>query len=265
MARVLSVDLALDDYEDFGLCVLESRSGSAAAAEFMLPSEIGLKGQPDPQRCAAALAAYCDSSGVSVLLLDGPQGWKDPTTREADSRVCEALLGTATKMQLPGVAAPPQFLPYARFSVALFAALAERGAVLPDFEPFALPPAGYLLLETYPPAAWKALGLAPQRPKDKAKLDESQQASANLQRRVPVSFRHAVNHDEASALVAGLAGIAVSLGNDAGYKAVGAPLFFVEGTAREGYIVVPTLDCLGEKRAPAGRIRVPPGPARRRR
>ena len=168
-------------------------------------------------------------------------------------------------MKLPGHTDPPAFLPFAKFSVALFAALVERGAVPPDFEPFSLPSQGYLLLETYPPAAWAALGLAPQRAKDKAKLDEPQQACANLQRRVPVTLRHAVTHDEASALAAGLAGVAVALGNNAGYKAVGAPLHKVDGILREGYIVVPTLECFGERRAPSGSVRVAPGPARRRR
>ena len=72
--------------------MLESQGGRAAA-EFPPLAEFGLKGDPDPQRCAEALAAFCDASGVGVLLLDGPQAWKDPSTREEHSRVCEALLG----------------------------------------------------------------------------------------------------------------------------------------------------------------------------
>jgi len=265
MAHVLSVDLALKSYDDFGCCLLASETGEVAAAEFPTPAGTGLKGRPEPQRCADALAAYCEERGVSVLLLDGPQGWKDPTTRNEHARICERLLSTPGKMGLPpdGVL-PGPFLSFARFSVDLFAALAERGAVRPDFEPFTVPEEGFLLLESYPAAAWKALGLMPLRSKAKAKLDDPQQACLNLQRLVPVSFRHSVNHDEAQALVAGLAGVAVAFDNTAGYNAVGAPLHYAEATAREGYIVLPTPECLSKGRA-VPRVNLSPGPARRRR
>ena len=58
----------------------------------------------------------------------------------------------------------------------------------------------------------------------------------------------------------GRAGVAVALGNNAGYKAVGAPLHTVDGILREGYIVVPTLDRLGERRAPAAASGSRPAP-----
>jgi hypothetical protein len=265
IAHVLSIDLALKSYEDFGCCLLTSVAGDAAAAEFPSPSDVGLKGEPDAQGCAEALARFCRSRGVSVLLLDGPQGWKDPSTRNGDARVCERLLSTPGKMGLPpdGVL-PGPFLTFARFSLDLFAALAQRGAVRPDLEPFSVPAQGFLLLESYPAAAWKALGLQPLPAKSKAKADDPQQACQNLQLHVPVSFRHTVNHDEAQALVAGLAGVAVAFDNPAGYNPVGAPLFFIEGTAREGYIVLPTPRCLGKSRV-SPRVTVAPGPARRRR
>ncbi len=225
MARVLSVDLALRDYESFGCCLLDSETGESAAAEFPLPSDAGLHGRPDPERCAGALAEFCHRQGVNVVLLDGPQAWKDPLTKNGHARVCEHALNTPGKMGLPpdGVL-PGPFLAFGRFSVDLFAALGERGAVRPDFEPFTVPTEGFLLLESYPAAAWRALGLQPPPSKSKAKLDDPQQACLNLSRLLPVRFRHAVNHDEAQALVAGLAGVAVALGNERGYKAVGAPL-----------------------------------------
>ncbi len=141
---------------------------------------------------------------------------------------------------------PGPFLAFARFSVALFEALAERGAVRPDFEPFTVPPEGFLLLESYPTAAWRELGLPPLRAKSKAKADDPQQGCTNIQRLLPVQSHHAVNHDEAQALVAGLAGVAVAVGNEPGYRAVGAPLHYSGGVPREGYIVLPTLQCLGK-------------------
>jgi hypothetical protein len=263
MARAFSVDLALKSYEDFGCCLLTSEAGDAAAAEFPAPAEIGLRGRPEPTQCAAVLAEFCTSWGVSVLILDGPQAWKDPSTRDEHARVCERLLHTPGKMGLPpdGVL-PGPFLPFARFSVALFKALAQQGGTRPDFEPFSPPAEGFLVIESFPNAAWAALGLAHLPAKSRAKADDPRQACLNLQRMVPVSFRHSVNHDEAQALVAGLAGVAVACQNPAGYKAVGAPLFFTDGVPREGYIVLPTPQCLGAQ-AQSGRARVGHGPGRR--
>jgi len=264
MLRVLSVHLALKSYDDFGCCLLTSGNGTGAAAEFPNPAGIGLKGVPHAEHCADVLAAYCEGSGANVLLLDGPQGWKDPSTRSEDCRICERLLNTTGKVGLPGRAQPATFLPFAQFCIDLFTALARRGGVRPDFEPFTAPTRGFLLLETFPTAAWVALGLEPLKPREKVKIDDPAQACRNLQVQVPVTFRHAVNHAEAQALVAGLAGIAVAAGNHRGYEAVGAPLFQMDGVPREGYIVNPTPTCLGGEKTPSGRIVLPPGPGRRR-
>jgi len=191
MLRVLSVHLALKSYDDFGCCLLTSGSGTGAAAEFPNSAGIGLKGVPHAEHCADVLAAYCEGSGANVLLLDGPQGWKDPSTRSEDCRICERLLNTTGKVGLPGRAQPATFLPFAQFCIDLFTALARRGGVRPDFEPFTAPTRGFLLLETFPTAAWVALGLEPLKPREKVKIDDPAQACRNLQVQVPVTFRHA--------------------------------------------------------------------------
>ena len=78
MALILSVDLAYRHYEDFGFCLLEESAGKAIAVQYLHHQEIGLEGTPQAETFAYRVLRFCLDTGVSILMLDGSQGWKDP-------------------------------------------------------------------------------------------------------------------------------------------------------------------------------------------
>ena len=95
-------------------------------------------------------------------------------------------------------------------------------------------------IETYPHSAWQQLGIRPLAGKKKCTPEQIAQHAAELKRRFELPETKSPTHDELSALVAGLAGVAIANGNVSGYIASGVPPKLVpEGYIIEGYIVNP--------------------------
>jgi hypothetical protein len=61
----------------------------------------------------------------------------------------------------------------------------------------------------------------------------------------PLDVENDLSHDELQALVAGLAGVALDDGNEAGLAIAGIRPVRLEGTWREGFIVNPTRKAAG--------------------
>jgi hypothetical protein len=57
---------------------------------------------------ASALYDFCRRENVSILLLDGPQGWKSPQAGIPDMRICERVLNTPGKVGEIGESEEPR-------------------------------------------------------------------------------------------------------------------------------------------------------------
>lgn len=241
MALILSIDLAYRHYQDFGFCLLEESRGKVVDVRYLPYQAIGLWGAPHADVFANRVLGFCLDTGVSILMLDGSQGWKDPDNGLLHQRVCEGDLNTQAKTGIIGKVKPAPFKSFVSFAINVFAALNQTDYVSLVTEPrIALPARGILLIETYPHSAWKKLGIRPLARKQKCPPEQIAQNAGELKRRFQLPETKSPTHDELSALVAGLAGVAIANNNVSGYIVSGVPPKLVpEGYIVEGYIVNP--------------------------
>jgi len=239
LLRILSVDLAHSSYNKLGVVLLED-SGDGFSVRAITPGDVGLTGEPSAHALATNLVAVCRRLSVSILLLDGPQGWKDPDNGLKHSRVCERELNTPGKTGLPGNAKPGNYLPFIAFSVSVFDGLVAQG-----FELWSGRAAPLLAIESFPWSAWRQLGIVPLGAKSKARREDLERVVAELQGLFPLRVPDRLSHDQVQALVAALAGVAVSRGSCAGYVAAGVQPKRLDGSWREGFIINPTREALG--------------------
>lgn len=241
MALILSVDLAYRRYEDFGFCLLEESAGKAVDVQYLHHQVIGLGGAPRAEIFANRVLRFCLDTGVSILMLDGSQGWKDPDSGLLHQRVCEKELNTQAKTGIKEEVKPANFKPFVSFAISVFSVLNKTGYCSLVTEPkIVMPARGILLVETYPHSAWKKLGIRPLARKQKCPPEQITRNAEELKRRFEIPETRTPTHDELSVLVAGLAGVAIADDNTSGYIASGLPPKLVpEGDILEGYIVNP--------------------------
>jgi hypothetical protein len=243
MAKVLSIDLAYKRVRDFGICVLESRKGNSLNAVFVPPCEI-IHDPPDAGQCADAISNFCEKQKIRVVLLDGPQGWKDPESPLPHSRQCERVLFTQGKTGTVGFAKPAPFTPFAEFSIRLFAELIRLGGQLVSDAVPKAPKDGLLIVESYPTSAWRKLGIKPLPGKAAANLIDIRDRLLKLQALLRLQVEREPTHDQLQALVAGIAGIALLAGNPSGCCVQGSRPKEVGGVRLEGFIVNPCIEGL---------------------
>jgi hypothetical protein len=266
---VLSVDLAHRRWSDLGIVVLErarvaqtvSRLGgdrslplkeifSAAAPPESPEGEIACEiipwndpGPVEAEVLAGRLNHLCGVRGIRVLMLDGPQAWKSRTNGLEHSRLSERQLNTAAKTGLPGMVKPQTQRPFAEFCLDVYEALSRRGwrrLETRDAPSSALDQGQErLLVESYPHAAWKSLGLKPVASKRRARVSDLAEAFGALRALIPLSVNRPPNHDQLQAIVGGLPGLALEERNTAGARIVGLPPRREDGHWREGFIVLP--------------------------
>lgn len=234
--NVLSVDLAHTAYDRLGVVLLEEQ-GRIFQVRRLTPDDLGLSAcRPNPSRLAVALSNACERLPASLLILDGPQAWKDPANGLQHSRVCERRLNTPGKTGLPGHATPKNYLPFIAFSIAVFQHLVALGFELWTGRPTTRP----LVLESFPSSAWRSLGLAPLPAKAKASPKHLQDALVELRGLFPIQVEGPLSHDETQALVAAPAGVAVARGCQLGFTSAGTAPSLREDIWYEGFIVNPT-------------------------
>ena len=232
---VVSVDLAYRDYADFGVCVLR-RSDRRLEVNFV--AFPGGSASPEPERVADVCVSLCRQLDADVLLLDGPQAWKHPLHGTRFARACEHDLHTPAKTGLPGTVTPRNYARFVEFAIGVFDALDERGwPRLQDRDP----PHGTrpLAIESFPNAAWRTLGLKALPAKAKAKSSDIQTGLSQLREMFSLNVQGVCSHDELQALVSGLAGIALQVGDTTAYRLAGIPPIHFEGSWREGFILTP--------------------------
>jgi hypothetical protein len=100
-------------------------------------------------------------------------------------------------------------------------------------------PSERILVESYPHAAWKSLGLKPLPAKRRARVIDLAESYGALRSVVPFTTNRPPNHDQLQAIVAGLPGLALEEHNPSAMRIVGNPPRREQGHWREGFIVLP--------------------------
>jgi len=235
---VLSVDLATRRWSDLGIVVLDR----AQPNRELINCEIipwNDQGPVEAEILAGRLNHLCGVRNIRVLMLDGPQAWKSSTNGLEHSRVSERQLNTAAKTGLPGMVKPATYRNFAEFCLDLYDALCRRGwcRLATREQPGAQQER--VLVESYPFAAWKSLGLKPLPSKRRSKVSDLAEAYGALRALIPFTTNRPPNHDQLQAIVGGLPGLALEERNTAGARIVGNPPRREDGHWREGFIVLP--------------------------
>ena len=260
---VLSVDLAYRRWSNLGVVVLERKqelmaeqiltgkpAGSGTRPRPIIECEIlpfappGLgpevdSGPIEPEILAGRLNHLCNVRGIRVIMLDGPQAWKSKSNGLEHARVSERQLNTAGKTGLPGIVRPITYRPFTEFCMDVYDALCRRGWRRLATRDRSGAPQERVLVESYPFAAWKSLGLKPLCSKRRARVSDLAEAYAALREMVPFTTNRPPNHDQLQAIVGGLPGLALEEHNTAALRIVGKPPRREEGHWREGFIVLP--------------------------
>ncbi len=241
----LSIDLAYTRHSDIGVALLHRDAHNRTRARAL---RIDLPDPPDVARLADWITCTADEHDVRCLCIDGPLGWRDPERAAAHgavhSRVSERRLNAPGKTGAPGTCKPQLYLPFIAFSIALFERLTQQGWVLPDGTHRSahdrLAPQR-LITETFPTAAWRAFGLPPLPGKARAAKDPSilRAALATLHDTLGVELDGIATHDEVQAVIGGLAGLAWEAGDADQVRLEGLSPERLDGTWREGYIMIP--------------------------
>jgi hypothetical protein len=215
--------------------------GPSGARYELLPFANASAQTPTPKHVANIVIEVCERAGASLILLDGPQGWKDPSNGLTHSRLCERILNTPAKTGLPGHVKPANYLPFVAFAVQVFDAFQARG--WQRFDPATWRPGHSAVIESFALSAWRSLQLPSLPAKRKARdMDIRGHLESLVGAGLVAGGGPTPTHDQLQALVAGLGGLGILASAAHRYQAVGAPPFILDGTWREGYIVNPTGD-----------------------
>jgi hypothetical protein len=245
---VLSVDLACRSWSDLGVVLLEQRgSPNDPQVALQIACEIIRWQDPAPPpvvELALRLNTLCLERGAGVLMLDGPQAWKSEDNGQEFCRVSERELNTSAKTGLPGTVLPGTYERFVGYCLALYDALGRLGwqRLATREQPEEMPQK--ILVESYPHAAWKSLGITPLPAKRKCRVSHLAEAYAALTALLPITTSQPPNHDQLQAIVGGLPGLAIEQRSERGAKdlstrIVGQPPRWEDGHWREGFIVVP--------------------------
>lgn len=231
---VLSVDLASRRYADNGIALLAGVP-RAATVQLVRPDALGLRGEPSVAPFAAALVGLAERERATLIVIDGPQGWRAERSPLVHQRSCEQLTLTPGKTGPVGVVKPKTWTRMALFSVALFDALHARG--------WARYRSGWrgerAAIESFPTHAWRSLGRTP-LPGKSASVD-LRPWRVHLEALGVRDLPADATHDEIQAVVAGLAGLALLSAGPHAVDIRGEEPRRETGHWREGYIVSPRM------------------------
>ncbi|WP_411280951.1 hypothetical protein [Gemmatimonas sp.] len=200
-----------------------------------------LSGRPSVAPLTAWLREMVEAHDVRCLCIDGPLGWRSPNTDSPHCRLSERTVRAPGKTGLPPDGVKPRtYLGFTTFSIALFAAFLESADWALPGDPAAPSPAR-VLTECFPTAGWRALGLSPLMAKGRASVADVQDAGARLQVRTGISLEQVRTHDQLQAVVGGIAGAWWAAGRTDRVQLAGAPPIRLDGSWREGYIMIPAV------------------------
>jgi hypothetical protein len=134
---------------------------------------------------------------------------------------------------------PVTYRAFAEFCLDVYDAFCRRGWRRLETREQPGPGPDRILVESYPHAAWKSLGLKPLPAKKRAKVSDLAEAYGALRALIPMTVSRPPNHDQLQAIVGGLPGLALEERNAAGARIVGNAPRREGGHWREGFIVLP--------------------------
>lgn len=288
-AVVLGVDLASARWADVGTALVWCDVGAGdGGAIVRVATGVIEWPAPEPVSADALADAIHDCAvreGVAAVALDGPHAWRDPA-RGANGPGVGRLAEFAVRAQCKTGVYPRTFpgtqQAWTRLSIAVFDALLTReGVRLATPEDSARATAGvgaraavaagasagaeaarggagYLLLESFPTAIWRASGLPPLPAK--SRRPDVAAFYARLAEAFALPAADVTRHDDLQALVAALAGVGVA-GGPVDARAHGAPdreVPHADGAHRvEGWIW-DARPCVRKKSGPAPNGDSPP-------
>ena len=227
------------DYRDIGVAVVTCDADGPRESLTARAVPVPLSGRPSVPALASWLRDVCEAHDVHCLCIDGPLGWRSPETDSPHCRVSERAVRAPGKTGLPPDGVKPRtYLGFTTFSIALFEALLDSSHWALPGDPTAAPHAR-VITESFPTAGWRALGLSPLMAKGRASSADVQDAAARLQMRTGITLEQVHTHDQLQAVVGGIAGAWWAAGCTGKVELAGAPPFRLDGSWREGYIMVP--------------------------
>jgi len=207
----LGIDLASRRWADIGSAMVVLQPNGRLVST--VPAMAWPSGQPEAKELARLIDTYCRDHGVCMVGLDGPHAWKNPLSkRPGAGRWSEYLVRAQGKTGQPGHALPRTQLRWTQFCIEVFDALLAK----PDVclaQPEGIPTGySYAVLETYPTATWKALGLSPLPGKASASSAQVACWSKELSARLGLQIADSIGHDDLQAVVAALPALALAGG-----------------------------------------------------
>ena len=235
--NILSIDLASRSYSDNGMALLEHGSFQP---QFPKASDFKLRGKPQVHDFAFAIDQFCRDEKVSVLLMDGPQGWKSPNTKIEHMRLSERVLNTPGKTGLIGYVKPKTFLRYIAFSINLFHILRVDYGWNLFTQDWNQKKNKRWVIESFPSSAWLTLGLQRLPSKRKTTPRQLTKWRKDLSLITDYKLPSKLSHDELQAAVVLPAGQAISEGDSDRIVLAGMdPIITRQGDVLEGWIVNP--------------------------
>jgi hypothetical protein len=233
---VLSIDLALTSYTDIGAALLSSTPRGALEARIV---RVPMTGRPDVDSLVAWIQRTSEQLDVGCVAIDGPLGWRGPDTDSVHSRLSERAVRAPGKTGLPPDGVKPRtYLAFSRLSIVLFERLTSAGWRLPADSVSA--PGSRMVTETFPTAAWRALGLAPLPGKSRSQVQDVREGLQRLVTGCDIQCTGVETHDDLQAVVGGIAPAWWMAGRRDHVAFAGAPPFRLDESWREGFIILPT-------------------------
>ena len=235
----MAIDLASKRYSDFGFAFLETGGGQPS---FPRAVEFGLADPPEVNAFALAVDEYSRSKDVSVLLLDGPHGWRHPRSSIENMRLAERVLNTPLKTGVPGEVKPKTYAGYAQFCIDLFARLSNEYEWRLVTEDWQKSKSARWVVEVFPSSAWKLLGLKPLPAKSRTRKADRESAVEKLAEKTGYMLPDSLTHDQLQAAVVLPVGEAMSALKPhrllmSGYD----PIIGEDGVVHEGWILNPRI------------------------
>ena len=148
---VLGLDVASADWKSNGSAVITFDAETRVFEGVIAPAIAWPECDLTPAILADVIDTFVRSNGICAVSLDGPQGWRDPSTAPGTpgvGRRCEYQCRTQGKTGVYPRTYPRTQRTWFEFCVDLFGALlAKPGVMLADPDPLAVAPAvGYVVL-----------------------------------------------------------------------------------------------------------------------